>query len=74
MCLPPVAVAERPFNGFHVHTIGACTLPFTSALGHFIPGGVGHPGHAADMQVLLVNADGTGEARFVSDRYRVADT
>ncbi len=61
------------FHGFHVHTIGACTPPFTSALGHFNPGGTGHPGHAADMPVLLVNADGTGEARFVSDRYRVSD-
>ncbi len=61
------------FHGFHVHTIGECTPPFTSALGHFNPGGAGHPGHAADMPVLLVNADGTGEARFVSDRYALAD-
>lgn len=61
------------FHGFHVHSAGDCTPPFTSALGHFNPGGTGHPDHAADMPVLLVNADGTGEARFVSDRYRLAD-
>jgi Cu-Zn family superoxide dismutase len=61
------------FHGFHVHTTGLCTPPFTSAGGHFNPGSAGHPNHAADMPVLLVNADGTGEARFVSDRYRVAD-
>jgi superoxide dismutase, Cu-Zn family len=61
------------FHGFHVHDVGECTPPFTSALGHFNPGGAGHPGHAADMPVLLVNADGTGESHFVSDRYRLAD-
>ena len=61
------------FHGFHVHTIGVCTPPFASALGHLNPVGAGHPGHAGDMPVLLVNADGTGEARFVSDRYSLAD-
>jgi superoxide dismutase, Cu-Zn family len=61
------------FHGFHVHAGGECSPPFTSALGHFNPAGTGHPAHAADMPVLLVNADGTGEARFVSDRYRVAN-
>jgi Cu-Zn family superoxide dismutase len=61
------------FHGFHVHEVGDCTPPFTSALGHFNPAAAGHPGHAADMPVLLVNADGTGEAQFVSDRYRLTD-
>ena len=62
------------FHGFHVHTTGVCTAPlFTSAGGHFNPGDAGHPNHAADMPVLLVNGDGTGEARFVSDRLRLAD-
>ncbi len=61
------------FHGFHVHATGVCTAPFTSAGPHFNPGETGHPNHAADMPVLLVNADGTGEARFVSDRLRIAD-
>jgi len=61
------------FHGFHVHATGVCTPPFTSAGGHFNPGGAGHPNHAADMPVLLVNDDGTGEARFVSDRLRLSD-
>lgn len=61
------------FHGFHVHATGVCTPPFATAGGHFDPAGAGHPNHAADMPVLLVNADGTGEARFVSDRYRIAD-
>jgi Cu-Zn family superoxide dismutase len=61
------------FHGFHVHATGVCTPPFTTAGGHFNPGGTGHPNHAADMPVLLVNEDGTGEARFVSDRYSLAN-
>ena len=61
------------FHGFHVHAVGDCTPPFTSALGHFNPAGADHPAHAADMPVLLVNADGTGLARFVTDRYTMAD-
>jgi Cu-Zn family superoxide dismutase len=62
------------FHGFHVHTIGVCTAPdFASAGGHFNPGGVDHPGHAADMPVVLVNADGNGWARFRTDRYDIAD-
>jgi len=62
------------FHGFHVHTIGTCTAPdFTSAGGHFNPASVSHPGHAADMPVVLVNADGNGWARFRTDRYAIAD-
>ena len=61
------------FHGFHVHAVGECIPPFTSAMGHLNPGGVGHAGHAGDMPVLLVNADGTGEARFVSDRVTLTD-
>lgn len=62
------------FHGFHVHTIGTCTAPdFTSAGGHFNPAGASHPGHAADMPVVLVNTDGNGWARFRTDRYDIAD-
>lgn len=62
------------FHGFHVHAIGTCTAPdFTSAGGHFNPASVSHPGHAADMPVVLVNADGNGWARFRTDRYAIAD-
>ena len=65
---------RREFHGFHVHDVGDCaSFLFTSALGHFNPSAAGHPGHAADMPVLLVNANGTAEAQFVSDRYRLVD-
>jgi superoxide dismutase, Cu-Zn family len=60
------------FHGFHVHTVGVCVPPFTSAGGHYNPGGAGHGAHAGDMPSLLVLADGTGELRFKTDRFTVA--
>ena len=49
------------------------TVAFTSAGPHLNPAGASHPDHAADQPVVLVNADGTGSARFVTDRYTVAE-
>ncbi len=65
-------VLPAGFHGFHVHTIGDCTAPgFTSAGGHLNPAGVDHGGHAGDMPVLLVKADGSAEASFQTDRFTV---
>jgi Cu-Zn family superoxide dismutase len=62
------------FHGFHIHAVGSCVAPaFTSAGAHFNPKGVAHGQHAADLPPLLVNADGTGEARFKTDRFAIAD-
>ena len=61
------------FHGFHVHATGVCAAPFTTAGGHFNAGTAGHPGHSGDMPVLLINADGTGEARFKTDRFAISD-
>jgi len=68
-----------PFHGFHVHETGTCTAPsFTSAGFHLDhagtgAGGTAHPSEAGDMPVLLENADGSAEARLVTDRFEVAD-
>lgn len=67
------------FHGFHIHETGTCTGPaFTSAGFHFDhagtgAGGTAHPSEAGDMPVLLINADGTGEAKFKTDRFVVTD-
>ncbi len=61
------------FHGFHIHSVGMCVAPFTSAGGHLNLAGVGHPGHSGDMPVLLINGDGTGEARFKTDRFGIGD-
>jgi superoxide dismutase, Cu-Zn family len=61
------------FHGFHVHTTGECVPPFTSAGGHYNPGGVPHGDHAGDMPSLLVNQDGTAELEFETDRFTLSD-
>ena len=61
------------FHGFHVHAVGECMSPFTSAGGHYNPGGTGHGDHAGDMPPLLVGGDGTAELRFKTDRFALED-
>lgn len=61
--------ATPGFHGFHVHAVGLCEPPFTSAGGHYNPAGVGHGDHAGDLPSLLVNEDGTGKLEFETDRF-----
>ena len=59
------------FHGFHVHGVGECVPPFTSAGGHYNPAGVGHGSHAGDMPSLLVLDDGTAQAQFATDNFTI---
>jgi superoxide dismutase, Cu-Zn family len=68
-----VSRLESEFHGFHVHAVGECGPPFTSAGGHYNPGGESHGKHAGDLPSLLVNADGTGQLQFTTDRFSVSD-
>jgi Cu-Zn family superoxide dismutase len=61
------------FHGFHIHAAGVCAAPFTSALGHYNPGAAAHRDHAGDLPVLLIDGDGTAEARFSTDRFALGD-
>jgi Cu-Zn family superoxide dismutase len=61
------------FHGFHVHAVGLCEPPFTTAGGHFNPTDMAHGDHAGDLPSLLVNSDGTGELRFETDRFSLRD-
>lgn len=62
------------FHGFHIHGVGDCSgSGFTTAGTHFVGTGGAHATHAGDQPVLLVNADGTGSATFVTDRYAIED-
>jgi Cu/Zn superoxide dismutase len=61
------------FHGFHVHTTGTCTAPFSSAGGHFGAPGSTVPNYAGDMVSLYADATGAAHASFVTDRYRVAE-
>jgi Cu-Zn family superoxide dismutase len=70
-----VHVSNLPagFHGFHVHTVGECIPPFTSAGGHFDLDGHTHRDHTGDLPVLLVNTNGRAHAVFKTDRFAVAD-
>jgi len=70
-----VEVSNLPpgFHGFHIHAVGKCEPPFTSAGGHFNPTNQSHPNHAGDLPNLLVNADGKASAVLNTARFKVAD-
>lgn len=70
-----VRVNDLPpgFHGFHVHAVGECTPPFTSAGGHFDKDKHTHGNHSGDLPVLQVKADGSAKATVNTDRFNVAD-
>ena len=62
-------------HGVHLHAIGKCEAPFTSAGGHFDPGpasntdpDANHPFHMGDIPNLQVGADGKGTLKAVTTR------
>lgn len=60
------------FHGFHVHAVGECVPPFTTAGGHHNPGATNHGDHAGDLPVLLVQQTGTANSIAQTDRFTVA--
>ncbi len=66
-------------HAFHVHETGACLPPFTSAGGHFNPGGVGHGlmdddgMHAGDMPNIHVPASGQLEQEVLNPAVALDD-
>jgi Cu-Zn family superoxide dismutase len=68
----PAALAG--FHGFHIHSVGLCVAPFTTAGGHLGEDTTHrHRNHDGDLPVLLVNSDGHARARFDSDRITFAE-
>jgi superoxide dismutase, Cu-Zn family len=61
------------FHGFHVHAVGQCVPPFTTAGGHYNPDGATHRDHAGDMPSLLINEDGEGFVAFATDRFSISE-
>lgn len=67
-------------HGFHIHDKGDCSAPdFSSAAGHFNPGGGKHgaPGaaehHAGDFGNIEANASGMAHAEFTSSAITISD-
>ena len=61
-------------HAVHVHTVGKCEAPgFTSAGGHFNPGGKKHGlkspdgAHAGDLPNMLIAKDGAGRFEALTD-------
>ena len=61
-------------HAFHVHSIGKCVPPFTSAGGHYNPHGMRHGlhdsggGHAGDMPNIIVPSSGIQEIQVLNTR------
>jgi Cu-Zn family superoxide dismutase len=62
-------------HGVHLHAVGKCEAPFTSAGGHFDPGpasnsdpDANHPFHMGDVPNIEVGADGKGTLKAVTTR------
>jgi Cu-Zn family superoxide dismutase len=64
------------FHGFHIHSVGQCVAPFTSAGGHLGEDRDDpthrHRNHDGDLPVLLVNGNGRASATFATDRPQLA--
>lgn len=71
LTLPAGAPGLDAFHGFHVHSVGDCVAPFTSAGGHWNLTGASHGGHTGDMPSVLVGPNGVAAGRFATQRFDV---
>jgi Cu-Zn family superoxide dismutase len=67
-------------HGVHLHAVGKCEAPFTSAGGHFDPGPAGnpdpdanHPYHMGDIPPLTAGANGKATMKVVTTRVTLSD-
>jgi Cu-Zn family superoxide dismutase len=67
-------------HGFHLHAVGKCEAPFTSAGGHFDPGPAGnpdpdanHPFHMGDVPQLTAGANGKATMKVATTRVTLSD-
>jgi Cu-Zn family superoxide dismutase len=62
-------------HAVHLHAVGKCEAPFTSAGGHFDPGpasntdpDANHPFHMGDIPNIQIGADGSGTLKWRTTR------
>lgn len=67
-------------HGVHLHAVGTCEAPFTSAGGHFDPGpasntdpDANHPFHMGDIPNLRVGSDGAGTLQARTTRVTLSE-
>lgn len=67
-------------HGVHLHAVGKCEAPFTSAGGHFDPGPAGnmdpdanHPFHMGDIPPITAAANGKATMKIATTRVTLSD-
>jgi superoxide dismutase, Cu-Zn family len=75
-----LAGLKAGMHGVHLHEVGKCEAPFTSAGGHFDPGPAGnpnpdanHPFHMGDIPQISAGANGKATMKFVTTRVTLSD-
>ena len=71
---------KEGMHGVHLHAVGKCEPPFTSAGGHFDPGPAGnpnpdanHPFHMGDIPQISAGANGKATMKVVTTRVTLSD-
>jgi len=75
-----LAGLKEGMHGVHLHEVGKCEAPFTSAGGHFDPGPAGnsnpdanHPYHMGDIPQVTAGANGKGTMKIATTRVTLSD-
>jgi superoxide dismutase, Cu-Zn family len=75
-----LAGLKEGMHGVHLHAVGKCEAPFTSAGGHFDPGPAGnpnpdanHPFHMGDIPQISAGAGGKATMKIVTTRVTLSD-
>jgi superoxide dismutase, Cu-Zn family len=71
---------KQGVHGVHLHAVGKCEAPFTSAGGHFDPGPAGnmdpdanHPFHMGDIPPVTAAANGKAAMKIATTRVTLSD-
>ena len=71
---------KEGMHGVHLHEVGKCEAPFTSAGGHFDPGPAGnanpdanHPFHMGDIPQITATANGKATMKIATTRVTLSD-
>lgn len=71
---------KEGMHGVHLHEVGKCEAPFTSAGGHFDPGPAGnanpdanHPFHMGDIPQISAAAGGKATMKVVTSRVTLSE-
>jgi len=75
-----LAGLKEGMHGVHLHAVGKCETPFTSAGGHFDPGPAGnpnpdanHPYHMGDIPQISAGSNGKATMKIVTTRVTLSD-